>query len=176
MHIWTLFFLKSVVLYIFFWKIVCYSCMHPIWVPNKKTIYLLLQTRSLRILDSQHGIYCNGFCSVRDIPGFEKKNSDWSYISALLIMFFFAPVWTEIDGHKANPSASFIEVLCALNIGIRQHLWWHGKVIVKKERREVSSGWNCVYTIFKTMKFVETCIGGYRVPFHATAPNHMLHS
>ena len=57
----------------FFWKIVCYSCMHPIWVPNKKTIYLLLQNRSLRILDSQHGIYCNGFCSVRDIPGFEKK-------------------------------------------------------------------------------------------------------
>ena len=77
---------------------------------------------------------------------------------------------------KANPSASFIEVSCVLNIVTHQHLWWHGKIIMKKEREGVSSGWNCVYTVSKTMKFVETCIRGYRVSFHAITSNHMAHN
>ena len=44
---------------------------------------------------------------------------------------------------------------------------------MKKERDEVSLGWTCVYNVFKIMKLVETCIGDYRVSFHAIAPNHI---
>ena len=51
---------------------------------------------------------------------------------------------------------------------------WHGKVTMKKEREGVSSG--CVYTVSKTMKLVETCIGSYKVLFHTIAPNHMPHN
>ena len=44
---------------------------------------------------------------------------------------------------------------------------------LQREREWVSSGWNCVYTVSKIMKLVETCIGDYRVSFHKIAPNHI---
>lgn len=88
------------------------------------------------------------------------------YFHQVIKLGFRESIHARVWSSKVVPSASanFIEVSRTLNRATHQHLWWHGKLIMKKKKKRWDSSWNCVCTIFKTMKLDQTSIGG--LAFH----------
>ena len=62
------------------------------------------------------------------------------------------PSWTS---YKASHGESFTRVSFAFNSLPHIHFWWHGNVLMKREKNWVSWGWNSLGTVTNSLWVIE---------------------